>query len=194
MVAKVGFSEVRMAAQGQWYSRIFPGMGICTKALSCQRHQPCPGCGGRDRFRWDKRGSAFGRWCCGGGGRFQTGDGFDLLGHVHGWDRAEQLKQVKAVLGMGDDLSAKERQQIQRKAAAFAEKQQKEARIKDERLRTDNNLLALMWKLEDQIHFRNHCHRATGQVLHPMPEEIELARELNMATLEAYVGAEVANV
>lgn len=61
------------------------GLGIDGHLLD-GRHHPCPGCGGRDRFRFDNR-DGRGPFICGqGGGEVLAGDGWDLLRHVFGWD------------------------------------------------------------------------------------------------------------
>jgi len=57
------------------------------------RHTGCPGCGGKDRFRFDNR-EGRGTWICGGGGHLQAGDGWDLLNHVFGWDFKEAHERL----------------------------------------------------------------------------------------------------
>ncbi|MDW5657205.1 primase-helicase zinc-binding domain-containing protein, partial [Klebsiella pneumoniae] len=42
-------SQAEKAARGHW-SRILPALGV--KVLK-NRHQPCPVCAGKDRFRFD---------------------------------------------------------------------------------------------------------------------------------------------
>lgn len=44
---------VRAAARGNWKS-ILRQTGVPESALS-GKHSPCPGCGGKDRFRFDDR-------------------------------------------------------------------------------------------------------------------------------------------
>lgn len=96
-VNRHSFAEVKAAAQGLW-----PGIaisaGIPPEALN-GRNQPCPGCGGRDRFRFiDKKGDGF--FVCGGGGERTAGDGFRLLEHVRGWSASESLHFVADYLGL----------------------------------------------------------------------------------------------
>jgi len=93
--------EVRRAAAGRWHG-ILTRLGVPPDALR-NRHGPCPGCGGHDRFRFDDQGA--GRWICGGGGAPTSGDGFALLEHVHGWTFPESLRTVAGVLGMDDSSS-----------------------------------------------------------------------------------------
>lgn len=91
------FETVHDAARDRW-PEILAGLGIAPEALR-NRHGPCPGCGGRDRFRFDDKGT--GRFFCGGGGEPTSGDGFKLLEHVHGWTPREALRRVAEALRMG---------------------------------------------------------------------------------------------
>jgi phage/plasmid primase-like uncharacterized protein len=68
-------------------------LGVAAEFLT-NRHGPCPGCGGKDRFRFDNR-YGRGTWYCSGGGNPSWGDGFDLLCHVYGWTLSEAFKAVK---------------------------------------------------------------------------------------------------
>lgn len=88
---------VRHRATGQW-PEILAGLGIDAGALR-NRHGPCPGCGGRDRFRFDDAG-ARGTFICGGGGEPLAGDGFALLMHVYGWRFPEAVEEVARALGL----------------------------------------------------------------------------------------------
>ena len=68
----ISADTVRTAAQGQWRS-ILPALGVPAETLRNQ-HQPCPCCGGRNRFRFDDK-EGRGTFICshwGNGG----GDGF----------------------------------------------------------------------------------------------------------------------
>lgn len=89
------FSNVRERAQGRW-PEILAGLGIDPAVLR-NRHGSCPGCGGKDRFRFDDQG--IGRFYCNGGGEPVSGDGFKLLQHVHGWSAREVLARVAQSLG-----------------------------------------------------------------------------------------------
>ncbi len=93
------FDKAAAAAVSHW-SSILPTLGIPSESL-IDRHQPCPGCGGLDRFRFDDRHGS-GSWYCSGGsdGAQEYGDGFDLLQHVHGWSAADALKAVAGVLSI----------------------------------------------------------------------------------------------
>lgn len=61
-------------------------------------HQPCPGCGGTDRYRFDDK-NGRGTFFCSGGGDWTAGDGFDLLRHVYGWDFAQASRELCRVMG-----------------------------------------------------------------------------------------------
>lgn len=87
--------SIREAARGHWPA-ILPGFGIGSQYLS-NRHGPCPGCGGRDRFRFDDR-EGRGTFFCGGGGQPLAGDGFDLIGHVTGLSAREVAQAVASHL------------------------------------------------------------------------------------------------
>lgn len=59
------------------------------------RHQPCPSCGGKDRFRFDdKRGD--GDYFCSQCG---AGKGFKLLQLLNGWDFKRAATEVDAIIG-----------------------------------------------------------------------------------------------
>ncbi len=124
----LNFSTVRTAAQGRW-PEILTRLGIDAGYLK-KRHGPCPGCGGKDRFRFDDK-QGRGTWICGGGGDEKAGDGFQLLEHIHGWSRAESLQAVAEVLGLTDGVeppprrtapkpARDDRQAKQARAAALA--------------------------------------------------------------------------
>lgn len=90
------FDTVKTAASGRW-PEILAGLGIADNTLR-NRHGPCPGCGGRDRFRFDDQED--GRFYCGGAGHPVSGDGFALLQHVHGWTAREALEHVAEAIGL----------------------------------------------------------------------------------------------
>lgn len=96
-VNRHSFAEVKAAAEGRWPG-ILIASGMAPELLN-KRHHPCPGCGGRDRFRFiDAKGDGF--FICGGGGDRTVGDGFTLLEHVHGMSPAESLRFVADYLGL----------------------------------------------------------------------------------------------
>lgn len=95
---RLDYRAVRAAAAGRWPA-ILPGLGVGAEFLR-DRHGPCPGCGGTDRFRYDDCDGA-GTWLCSaGGGAPLAGDGFNLLEHVYGWSASEALHRVADALGL----------------------------------------------------------------------------------------------
>jgi hypothetical protein len=89
--------DVKAAARGCWPG-VLSRFGVDTSLLT-DRHSPCPGCGGRDRFRFDDKGGD-GTWICSGGGDFQSGDGVGLLMHVRGWHWKEAVNALGESLGL----------------------------------------------------------------------------------------------
>lgn len=87
--------EVRRAANGRWVD-VLARCGVNAQLLE-NRHGPCPGCGGNDRFRYDDK-DGDGTWLCSqGGGGMISGDGIALLMHVTG-------KEWKECLAMAGDV------------------------------------------------------------------------------------------
>jgi len=101
-VNPVQFDEVRRAATGRWRS-ILASMGVLVPDRPT-KHAICPGCGGRDRFRFDDLDGRGTYLCSGGGGEPRAGDGFDLLSHVFGWRRAEALQRVAGALILNPEM------------------------------------------------------------------------------------------
>ena len=132
-------ADLLRAAQGHWQS-ILPALGVASECLS-NRHGPCPGCGGKDRFRFDDK-DGRGGFVCGGGGDPFHGDGFDLLEHVNGWTRQETFKAVAEYLGVVATLPPRQRPQrpiepartasTQRSTADYAKELWSKARRDDE--------------------------------------------------------------
>ena len=88
----VDFQEVHNYAAGKW-QQILLRNGITGDVLD-GKHHPCPGCGGKDRMRFDNK-EGRGTFFCNGGGSPTSGDGFEALVHfgvVH--DRLEALRLV----------------------------------------------------------------------------------------------------
>jgi len=96
---EIDFNTVKRHAAGRW-PEIWRELGI-TDITANGKHGPCPGCGGRDRFRTVLDESDTGGWVCGQGGDPTGGDGFDLLQHVHGWTPGDALKAVAECVGLG---------------------------------------------------------------------------------------------
>jgi hypothetical protein len=91
-------SDVRVSAQGRWRD-VLGRFGVRGGLLE-GRHGPCPGCGGKDRFRFDDLGGAGTFVCSQGSGDLLSGDGLKLLGHVKGWDWKRCVKEVGDMLNV----------------------------------------------------------------------------------------------
>lgn len=99
------FTQITALAAGRW-EQIHRSLGVALSATSHQKHTPCPGCGGKDRFRVTKAYHDTGGFICGGSGDTTGGDGFTLLQHVHGWTAGESLRVVARECGL--DVEAAE--------------------------------------------------------------------------------------
>lgn len=90
---------IKQAAAGRWPD-ILTALGIPEQYLS-RKHQPCPSCGGRDRYRftdWQGMGGYICNQCTPEGG-----SGFDLLMLAHGYDFITAVQDVADALGMTGD-------------------------------------------------------------------------------------------
>lgn len=89
-------------AQGQWPSILGALAGLSADQLT-DKHQPCPLCGGKDRYRFDDQDGS-GSWYCNQcGGRDQSGgagNGMELLMRRTGWTFPEAAKRVEQHLGI----------------------------------------------------------------------------------------------
>lgn len=86
-------SEVKARAEGNW-STILESIGVAAKVLN-RKNQPCPGCGGTDRFQYTDK-YRHGDYYCRGCG---PGDGFRLAEMALGLSFMEVFRQVEAVVG-----------------------------------------------------------------------------------------------
>ena len=93
---KPDLTEIKNAAYGRW-PEIHAALGIPAKLLNTRKHQPCPHCGGKDRYRYTDHKHGGGYICnrCAPEG----GSGFDLLMLVFGYSFTESVNQVSALLG-----------------------------------------------------------------------------------------------
>ncbi len=89
-------ATVKAAATGRWPA-ILAELGVPESALR-NRHGPCPGCGGRDRFRFDNRDGRGTFICSQGGSDELAGDGFTLLEHCFGLSFGDALRRVGDLL------------------------------------------------------------------------------------------------
>ena len=95
---RFSLAEVKAAARGRWPA-ILAALGVDARYTDTRKHQPCPACGGKDRYRFTdhKQGGGFICNHCAPDG----GSGFDLLMLVSGYDFKEAVRTVAGVLGMG---------------------------------------------------------------------------------------------
>lgn len=95
-------TKVTDHAQGRWPEILGALAGLSSDQLT-DRHQPCPLCGGTDRYRFDDRDGS-GSWFCNRcGGPTQSGgggNGMELLMRRTGWSFAEAARQVEQHLGV----------------------------------------------------------------------------------------------
>jgi len=94
--------DLMEAASGQWPRLLIELAGLNPEQLQ-DRHQPCPACGGTDRYRWDRDDGPGGWFCNQCGGRERSGgggNGMDLLLRLTGWDFATAARRIEAHLGL----------------------------------------------------------------------------------------------
>ncbi|WP_318389683.1 primase-helicase zinc-binding domain-containing protein [Enterobacter sp.] len=88
---KMNVTETIKQACGHW-PRILPALGV--KVIK-NRHQACPVCGGKDRFRFDDQ-EGRGTWLCSQCG---AGDGLKLVEKVFNVKPSEAARKVNTVTG-----------------------------------------------------------------------------------------------
>jgi putative DNA primase/helicase len=93
---------------GRWPDLLAQLAGLTPDQLT-DKHQPCPLCGGKDRYRFDDQ-DGTGSWYCNQcGGKACTGgggNGMDLLMRKTGWDFAEAAKRIEQRLGLAKPMPA----------------------------------------------------------------------------------------
>lgn len=91
-------AAIKGCAHGRW-SELLPTLGVDEKILN-RRNQPCPLCGGHDRFQYtDKYGE--GNYHCRGCG---PGGGLKLLQGTLGWDFGTVLAKLEECVGRGNPV------------------------------------------------------------------------------------------
>jgi putative DNA primase/helicase len=95
-------ADIIEAAKGRWPSILGALAGLGDQQLT-DRHQPCPLCGGEDRYRFDDidgSGSWFCNQCGGKDQRGGAGNGMELLMRVNGWEFKTAAKRIEQHLGL----------------------------------------------------------------------------------------------
>jgi len=124
-------TDVMAAAAGQWPRLLIELAGLAPEQLE-NRHQPCPACGGTDRYRWDRDDGPGGWFCNQCGGRDQRGgggSGMDLLLRLTGWDFATAARRIEAHLALPAGQAAAPPVPVPQKPASPARKAGRPARI-----------------------------------------------------------------
>ena len=100
----VGYAEVAALANSRW-TQILTNLGVNPELLTNQ-HSQCPGCDGKDRFRFDDQEGRGTFICSQGSGELLAGDGFDALIHFNiAQDRSEALAIVKNQINTSENNS-----------------------------------------------------------------------------------------
>jgi phage/plasmid primase-like uncharacterized protein len=181
----IPYDQIRAAAYGRWES-IHRALGVTLQTTDHRKHTPCPACGGKDRFRVQRDYVDLGRWFCGGGGDSQAGDGFSLLGHVHGWDTQQQFNAVAEQLGIAT-LNRDDAAQLRAKARQQQAALEAQANAKTARIRLDAALIDALRNFDNALE-----HRLRLQsILQPrfvdsQPDEIAAAKELARCLVASY--------
>ena len=81
------------AARGRWKG-IIQMLGVDPKFLE-NRHQKCPFCGGKDRYRFDDKDGSGSYFCSGCG----AGTGMDFVMALRSWDFPTAAREVDAIVG-----------------------------------------------------------------------------------------------
>lgn len=169
---KYRLDDVKTAARGRW-PEILMALGVAEHYTDTRKHQPCPYCGGKDRYRFTdhKQGGGFICNHCTPDG----GSGFDLLMLLFGYSFREAVQAVAGVLGMGGGRVAP--------AVMRAAPKQADTAQEDEKKRAR---LAELWNacqawdetplIADYLHGRGV----------PLPEQLPISRALRLHSRLAY--------
>ena len=87
-------TPLRYRAHGKW-AGIFAALGVPEKLLNTRKHQPCPFCGGKDRFRFTDKDDDGWFYC----NQCKAIGAIDFLIKLNGWNFAKAAKEVEAVMG-----------------------------------------------------------------------------------------------
>ncbi|OOS05972.1 putative DNA primase/helicase [Moraxella cuniculi DSM 21768] len=134
------FEHIRAQAAGNYIDRIFPAVGI-TFAKAPHLHQPCPLCGGKDRFRCDDK-DGTGSWICNQCG---AGNGFSLVREYTGNDAYNAHALIAEVLGIDGDKAVSEADK-QAWAKERAKRQSADKQAKHESRKVAANTASQRWQ------------------------------------------------
>jgi putative DNA primase/helicase len=98
-------TDIIDAARGRW-PEILGALAQLSDQQLTDRHQPCPLCGGEDRYRFDDKDGS-GSWFCNQcGGKHEAGgagSGMDLLIRRTGWEFKEAAQRIEQHLGIAKE-------------------------------------------------------------------------------------------
>lgn len=95
-IKRRGFSDTLAKASGHW-PHLLMALGGLNESQLNGAHQPCPCCGGNDRYRWMTDDGPGGWFCSHCGGKRQQGgggSGIDLLMRLRNWRFSEAIQRV----------------------------------------------------------------------------------------------------
>lgn len=123
MNASIDADNVKAAAHGKWPDILHNLAGLDHGQLR-NKHQPCPACGGTDRYRFDDKTGDGEHYC----NQCEPGDGLSLLRKVTGWDFPTALQRVSEYLGIteGTTPSPEETARHKERQRKTHERQEKE--------------------------------------------------------------------
>jgi len=121
--------ELFEKANGQWPS-ILTALGGLSHSQVTDKHQPCPLCGGKDRYRFDDI-EGKGTWYCSQCGGIRrdggAGNGWEMLMRKNNWDFKRAAQEVERHLGIATvrpELPVKEGESVWYYNDDFAVKRQ----------------------------------------------------------------------
>ena len=92
--------------EGRW-EEILSTLGNLSSKQLTNEHQPCPCCGGKDRYRFDNtnnQGTWFCNKCGGKSGTGGGGNGLSLLMRLRNWEFKEAVQQIENYLGVVKEI------------------------------------------------------------------------------------------
>jgi phage/plasmid primase-like uncharacterized protein len=183
--SRVDFATVKAAADGRW-PEILTYTGMPAEFFN-GKHQPCYGCGGTDRARWDNQKQVF---FCGQGGSVTGGDGFSLLEHC-GWSKSSALHAVAQYLNLDRVMLSPEQRQEIRKRQQESERAKHEATLSHE---MHVLLQVINPRIDGRTNAKNKNFRAARPQWSQPPDEhwqreIEAANTIHRIIEQLYKGA-----